>query len=96
MKHAGPDALDQIDDLLAKVRKHAELTERKRGTFYRKSSALLHFHEDPAGMFADLKIDGEFQRFRVSTRAEQAAFLREVTKAVASRPAPSRDTRRAE
>lgn len=96
MRHAGPDALDQIDDLLAKLRRHAELSERKRGTFYRKSSAFLHFHEDPAGMFADLKIGGEFQRFRVSTRAEQAAFLREVSRAVAPRSAPSRDTRRAE
>ena len=73
MKHAGIAALDTIDDLLEKVRKHAAvLTERKRGTFYLKSSAFLHFHEDPAGMFADLKLAGEFQRFRVSTRAEQA------------------------
>jgi hypothetical protein len=85
MKHAGPAALDEIDDLLAKLRKHAALTERKRGTFYRKSSAFLHFHEDPAGMFADLKLDGEFQRFRVSTRAEQAEFLRRVSAALAGR-----------
>jgi hypothetical protein len=96
MKHAGPAALDDIDPLLAKIRQHAELTERKRGTFYRKSNAFLHFHEDPAGMFADLKIDGEFERFRVSTRAEQAAFLRELATALAPRAAPSRDTRRAE
>ena len=95
MKHAGPAALDTIDDLLAKVRAHESLTEKKRGTFYRKSSAFLHFHEDPAGMFADLKIDGEFQRFRVATRAEQAEFLKRLTKAAASRSAPSRDTRRA-
>jgi hypothetical protein len=94
MKHAGNDALDTIDDLLAKVRKHDGLTERKRGTFYRKSSALLHFHEDPAGMFADLKLGGDFKRFRVSTRAEQAAFLRELATELAPRAAPSRDTRR--
>ncbi|MFI5315019.1 MAG: hypothetical protein ACHQ6T_04925 [Myxococcota bacterium] len=84
MKHAGPAALDQIEGLLAKVRKHAPpLNERKRGIFYCKSSALLHFHEDPAGMFADLKIDGDFERFRVATRAEQAAFLRELARALA-------------
>ena len=83
MKHAGPEALDQIEGLLAKVRRHAALGERKRGLFYLKSSALLHFHEDPAGMFADLKIDGEFQRFRVSTRDEQAAFLRELARVLA-------------
>jgi hypothetical protein len=82
MKHAGPESLDGIEPLLEKLRVHAALTEKKRGTFYRKSSAFLHFHEDPAGMFADLKLDGVFQRFRVSTRAEQAAFLKKVATAV--------------
>lgn len=82
MKHAGPAALDTIDDLLARVRAHAALQERKRGTFYWKSSAFLHFHEDPEGMFADLKLRGDFQRFRVSTRKEQAAFLKEVAAAL--------------
>jgi hypothetical protein len=94
MRHAGPEALDGIEELLAKLRKHAVLTERKRGSFYLKSSAFLHFHEDPAGMFADLKIAGDFQRFRVSTRAEQAAFLRQVATALTPPAAPSRDTRR--
>jgi hypothetical protein len=83
MKHAGPQALDQLDDLLAKLRTHAELKERKRGSFYCKSAGFLHFHEDPEGLFADLKLDGEFQRFRVSTRAERAALLRAVATALA-------------
>jgi len=94
MKHAGPGALDGIEALLAQLRKWAVLTERKRGTFYRKSSAFLHFHEDPQGMFADLKLGGDFQRFRVSTRAEQVAFLREVATELAPPAAQSRDTRR--
>ncbi len=76
MKHAGPAALDQLDDLLAQIRKHADLREKSRGCFYRKSSSMLHFHEDPEGLFADLKIGDEFERFRVSTRAERAEFLR--------------------
>ena len=82
MKHAGAEALDTIEELLAKVRRHPDLVERKRGTFYRKSSAFLHFHEDPGGMFADLKLDGDFQRFRVSTRREQGAFLHRVAAAL--------------
>lgn len=84
MKHAGPDALDALEELLAKLRAHAALSERKRGTFYRKSAAFLHFHEDPAGLFADLKLDGEFVRFRVSTARERAALLRRVARALAS------------
>ncbi|HTO55480.1 MAG TPA: hypothetical protein VMR50_19005 [Myxococcota bacterium] len=82
MKHAGAEALDTIEELLAKLRKYAPLAERKRGTFYLKSSAFLHFHEDPAGMFADLKVRGEFERFRVTTAREQSAFLRQVAAAL--------------
>jgi hypothetical protein len=79
VKHAGPAALDTIEELLEKIRLHP-LKEKSRGTFYRGSSAFLHFHEDPAGMFADLKLGGEFERFRVSTKAERAAFLRAIAK----------------
>jgi len=100
VKHAGPEALDRLHDLLVKLRSHESLVERKRGTFYRKGSAFLHFHEDPAGLFADLKLAGEFTRFRVSTAAERAVLLREVAALLAKlspaapRAARSRDTRR--
>ena len=94
MRHATPAALDQIEELLEKLRAHP-LRERKRGTFYRGSSAFLHFHEDPAGMFADVKLGGDFERFRVSTRSERAAFLRAVATELAQTGERSRDTRRA-
>ena len=84
MKHAGPDALDQIEPMLAKIRKLEGLKEPRRGTFYRGSSAFLHFHEDPAGMFADIKLDGDFQRFRVTTRKEIDAFLARTARALRS------------
>jgi hypothetical protein len=83
VKHAGPAALDALDDLLAKLRKHAALREPKRGSFYLKTSAILHFHEDPKGFFADLKIDGEFTRLRVSTAKERAALLRATAEVLA-------------
>ena len=82
MKHAGPAALDRLEELLAKLRRHEALRERSRGTFYRKSSAFLHFHEDPEGLFADLKIGTEFERFRVSTAKERERFLRKVTELI--------------
>jgi hypothetical protein len=101
VKHAGPAALDQLEDLLARLRELEGLVERKRGLFYRKSSAFLHFHEDAAGLFADAKLDGrEFARSRVSTAAERAALLRAVKSALAPpssaapRAARSRGTRR--
>ena len=57
-----------------------ELTERSRGTFYKKSQAFVHFHEDPAGLFADVRLvqGGEFTRMRVSTKAEQRSFMTAV------------------
>jgi len=84
MKHAGPDAIRQLEPLLAKIRKLEGLKEPKPGTFYRGSFAFLHFHEDPAGMFADIKLDGDFQRFRVSTRKEIDAFLARAAGALKS------------
>ncbi len=86
MKHAGPAALDQLEPLLVELRKFETLRERKRGAFYRGGSGFLHFHEDPEGFFADLKLkrDGDFTRMRVSTAAERKRFLSLARKAAAS------------
>jgi hypothetical protein len=83
MKHAGPEAIDRLAPLLAQVRTISGTVEKKPGTFYRKSSALLHFHEDPAGLFADVKVNGSWERFRVETAAEQAECLAALLAAVA-------------
>ena len=82
MKHAGAAALDQLEGLLAQIRAHAELKEKSRGCFYHKSRGFLHFHEDPEGLFADLKTGADFERFRVSTRAEQSALLKKLAAAL--------------
>ena len=82
MKHAGPEALDRLEPILREIRKIEGLTEKKRGTFYCRGNAMLHFHEDPEGDFADLKIDGEFERFAVNTKREVADFLRRAADAI--------------
>ena len=71
MKHATDKELDEIDDLLVAVRSYGELKEKKRGIFYYKSSAFLHFHEDAAGLFADLRVGDKFKRFGVNTPTER-------------------------
>lgn len=78
MKHAGSDALDALEPVLAQLRSIEGLKEKKRGTFYCGSSAFLHFHEDLAGFFADLKRDGEFARLPVNNRIEIAILIREA------------------
>jgi hypothetical protein len=78
MKHAGVEALAELADLLAAVRARDGLKEPRPGSFYRKGKAWLHFHEDKAGLFADLRAGAEWQRFRVSEPAEQAALLASI------------------
>lgn len=78
MKHAGEETLKKLDPFLEKIRLIPGLVEKKRGTFYKKSSAFLHFHEDPAGIFADVKVDGSFQRFSADTPAQQAQIIKAI------------------
>jgi len=80
MKHATPKTLDSIEPLLAGIRKFPALTERKRGIFYKKSIAYLHFHEDPAGLFADVKLNGSWKRIDVSTGSAKRELLSALKK----------------
>jgi hypothetical protein len=71
VKRAGPDALNRLEWLLSALRELPRLREKSRGTFYRGSRAFLHFHEDPAGLFADVLLDAEFERLDVSNTKDQ-------------------------
>ena len=80
MKHAGPEALDRLEPLLVKLRGLPALREKSRGVFYIRSKAFLHFHEDPTGLFADVRHapDGDFVRMPVSSEAERARLLKAI------------------
>jgi hypothetical protein len=83
VRHATQEDLDQVEALLAELRKAAELRERKRGYFSRGSRAFLHFHADETGdLYVDVRLDGAFQRMRVTSRGERADFLARVQKAL--------------
>lgn len=85
MAHASSEALDKLEGLLEKIRALGIATEMKRGIFYRGGTAFLHFHEFPDGLAADLKQGGDFVRFPVDTKAQQAklvAALRRTSVAV--------------
>lgn len=87
MRHAGAETLDLLEPLLVRLRAFDALQERRRGVFYVRSRALLHFHEDPAGLFADVRTaDGHgFDRIKVSEGAGEAALLRHVEAALSPR-----------
>ena len=85
MKHASADSLRLLGPLIEQVRRFEQLREPTPGIFYRKGSAFLHFHEDPAGLFADVKLEGkEFTRLPVGTPGQQDALLTRVRRALAS------------
>ncbi|CAN7342634.1 hypothetical protein LJR164_001961 [Phenylobacterium sp. LjRoot164] len=77
MKHAGSSTLDDLEPLLAELRGLSGMVERKRGVFYRKSHAFLHFHEDPKGLFADLRAaeGSDFDRFDVTAPDGRSRLL---------------------
>jgi hypothetical protein len=88
MKHAGATALAELAELLAQLRALPGLSERRPGIFYRGSTAFLHFHEDPAGLFADAKVNGGgFERWPVDTSVQQQSLLQAVRQAMADKAA---------
>jgi len=83
MKHAGPQTLQALEPLLQQLRSNPMLVERTPGTFYLRSRAFMHFHDDASGIFADVKLDRvEFTRLRVTTRREQSRFLSLVARSL--------------
>ncbi|HZC15763.1 MAG TPA: hypothetical protein VE309_03285 [Caulobacteraceae bacterium] len=85
MKHATAVALDELEPLLAKLRQLPGLKERSRGIFYVKSRAFLHFHEDPAGLFADIRgADGkDFDRINVDADGARTALFKRARSSLA-------------
>lgn len=77
MKHATPAALDALEPLLADLRGLAGLVEKSRGVFYRKGRAFLHFHEDPKGLFGDMRDAAgvDFERIDVTDEAGRAQLV---------------------
>jgi hypothetical protein len=86
MKHAGPTALDVLEPLLARLRGLDGLREKGRGVFYLKSRAFLHFHEDPCGLYADIRTpdQGDFERLAVTDETGRAAVLARAEAALRS------------
>ena len=85
MRHARAPALARLAALLDQLRLLPGMLERQPGIFYRRSQSFLHFHEDPAGLFADLRlVAGEdFTRYQLDSTAQQAALVAAVKAALA-------------
>ena len=85
MKHADAATLAVLSDLIESLRTRNVLVEKRLGIFYTKGRAFLHFHTDSAGLFADLRDGGDWQRFPVNKPDECALLLAAVDRVLAGR-----------
>jgi hypothetical protein len=83
VRHARAQALDELEPFLVRLRAVPGLVEKARGVFYVRSKAFLHFHEDPSGLHADVRLGSEFSRVRVGTAEERNALLARIQQAQA-------------
>jgi hypothetical protein len=84
VKHAGRDALEALSDLLKNLRTRSFLVEKRPGIFYLKGKAFLHFHEDPAGIFADLRQGGDWRRLPANSPQDHMELLALVDRVLLS------------
>jgi hypothetical protein len=78
LRHAIDEDLDKLEDLLKKIRMLKQFKEVRRGIFYLKSIAFLHFHEDAGKFFADIKVKNNFEHFPVNTMDEKKFLLSKI------------------
>ena len=67
MARAKKTTLQQLDAWLDDVRALGidGLVEKANGAFYQRRNGILHFHEDADGVYADVKVGGEWQRVQI-------------------------------
>jgi hypothetical protein len=72
------------------------LRERHPGVFELKSRAFLHFHDDPSGIFADVRLAEDFVRLPVTSRSQQADLLERIDDCLSATESRDTDRRRKE
>ena len=94
MKHAGPGTLARISPLLEELRARPVLRERRPGVFELRSRAFLHFHDDPGGIFADLRLGEGFVRLPVTSTSQQSDLLARIDECLSAIESRATDGRR--
>jgi hypothetical protein len=92
VKHAGPATLARIAPLLEELRARPALRESRPGVFQLRSRAFLHFHDDSLGVFADVRLAGDFVRLPVTSLSQQSDLLDRIDACLGA--IESRDTGR--
>ena len=84
MRHLTDTGRHTLAPLLEQLRAVPGLAEPRPASFTFRRQGILHFHEDGDDFFADVKLDGTtYERWRVTTRTEQARLVRAVRRCCA-------------
>jgi hypothetical protein len=76
--------LDRIAPLLEVLRAHPALREPRPTVFQLNSRDFLHFHDEPEGIFADVRLTSGFVRLPVSSHIEQLELLEQIDHSLSS------------
>jgi len=93
MAHTKPADLKDLEQELSELRSLPGLKEKSPGIFYFKSVSFLHFHDKDGKRWADVKVDGCWNKLPVDFRASTAAkakFLKAALDAHAKISAPKK------
>jgi hypothetical protein len=88
--------LDRIAPLLEILRAHPALCEVRPTVFHLNGRDFLHFHDEPEGIRADVRLTKSFVRVPVSSRSEQLELLERIDQSLASLDTHVRDRQRRE
>jgi hypothetical protein len=86
---------DCIEPLLAVLREYSALKEIRPTAFHLKGKDFIHFHEEPKGIFADVRLSKGRVRMPVSTQQEQAELLERIEETLSSLQSHSQSKRSA-
>jgi hypothetical protein len=70
--------LDRLAPLLEALRAHPALREVRPTVFQLNGRDFLHFHDEPEGIFADVRLTKGFVRLPVSSHSEQLELLERI------------------
>jgi hypothetical protein len=91
MRHT---TLDCIAPLLEALRAHPALRETRPTVFQLNGRDFLHFHDEPEGVFADVRLTKSFVRAPVSSHSEQMELLERIDHSLSSLDTRVRDRQR--
>ena len=70
--------LETLGPLLSFLRSYDGLNEVRGATFHLNGRDFIHFHDDPDGLWADVRLSKGRIRMPVSTRSEQGEVMERI------------------